>query len=209
MFNECPPLLGTVNDLSGNGNHGKLEGDTHSVPGLYGPALSFDGTGDYVDITDEVIDIADDKTISFWFKSDSISSQQGLVSIRTTAGGVNDQCAIGLYNSKIIASFQWSSSRSYASSALNSDTWYHIVIIKTTGDISGLYVNGIDDNQGGASTYFGLDAVMTHIGHSVYSGGAKYLNGQIDHVMIWDRALSAGEVSQLYAEPFCMFEVDL
>ncbi|HIJ70661.1 MAG TPA: LamG domain-containing protein [Planctomycetes bacterium] len=37
-------------DLSGNNNHGTLVGDTHCVPGKFGHAWDFDGTGDGIKI---------------------------------------------------------------------------------------------------------------------------------------------------------------
>ena len=36
-------------------------------------------------------------------------------------------------------------------------------------------------------------------------GGANFFDGQIDHVMIYNRALSSAEVRELYQQPFKMF----
>ena len=35
------------------------------------------------------------------------------------------------------------------------------------------------------------------------------LHGMMDHFLIYNRALSATEILNLYRSPFCMFEVDL
>jgi len=46
------PLDGSAADASGNGHDGVLEGDATYVPGVFGQAISLDGDGDYVMITD-------------------------------------------------------------------------------------------------------------------------------------------------------------
>ena len=43
-------LDGDVLDSSGNGRDGTLMGDAHFILGVYGQALAFDGSGDYVNI---------------------------------------------------------------------------------------------------------------------------------------------------------------
>jgi len=37
----------------------------------------------------------------------------------------------------------------------------------------------------------------------------SWFNGMIDHIMIWDRALTANEIQSLYINPFQMFEEDM
>ena len=49
-----------VFDLSGNGNVGAFVADTHFDSGEFGPCVSLDGTGDYINIGD--VDILDNAT---------------------------------------------------------------------------------------------------------------------------------------------------
>jgi len=63
---------GTIYDLRGNGNYGTLEGDTHWVSGQHGPCLSFDGGGDYVDVTSSSLLSLPQTfnfTLTFWFNA--------------------------------------------------------------------------------------------------------------------------------------------
>jgi len=60
-----------VQDQSGNGNNGVVNGDPVYVRGIRGKAaLTFDGTGDYVQVsTDASLNIPVNQTIEFWLKT--------------------------------------------------------------------------------------------------------------------------------------------
>jgi len=72
--------------------------------------------------------------------------------------------------------------------------WNHLVFTKA-GSVTKIYVNGVE--QGSAT----LTGVITDIGGVWRVGGGEFgyqVNGYLDELGIWQRALSAGEVSQLY-----------
>jgi hypothetical protein len=39
-----------------------------------------------------------------------------------------------------------------------------------------------------------------------YGNNSLFLDGKIDHVLVWNRALSATEVRQLYLDPICFMQ---
>lgn len=58
---------GDCRDSSGNNNHGKLHDDVKFVPGKFGKAASFDGTGDYISVVPKSdVTKIDDFSISAW-----------------------------------------------------------------------------------------------------------------------------------------------
>jgi hypothetical protein len=81
--------------------------------------------------------------------------------------------------------------------ALNSNTWHHIVLTWNQGN----YVVYVDGVQRAAGSYSGLTSLNTFadIGND---GNLSYrnegFNGLIDKVRMYNRALSAGEVSYLF-----------
>ncbi|MBU1173540.1 MAG: LamG domain-containing protein [Proteobacteria bacterium] len=196
-FIDTPGVLGTTYDLSGNGNHGTLVGDTHSVPGKFGSCLSFDGADDYIQATGPP-DITDSITYIMWIHLD-------VIGIDMTPLRVYDS----IYNIDGTANaVQWFADVDLAVASKHftwvADVWYQLAVTHT-GIAYNLYVNGVSIGGGDSVALDLVSSYGTHIG-SFNTTGTWDLNGQIDHVMIYNRALSAGDVTSLYADSFQMFE---
>ena len=75
------PGNGNANDVA-EGNHGKLLGGISFVPGKVGPAFSFDGVDDFVEISNTTTPDSPigSFTVALWFKTESdINSNSALV----------------------------------------------------------------------------------------------------------------------------------
>ena len=209
-----------VYDLSGYNNHGTLNGMAFPAtttsgwnPGRDGIGLAFDGTDDYIDCgNDASLNITDAITIEVWvliagwnrwmrivdyFTNDS---EQGWFLSREN---INNKIEFRLQN--IVAS------SSLVTGTLNIGQWYNIVGVYDKADsIAKIYVDGLEVNSktpSGTLTYAGVDNLG--IGARLQGEGTppfEYFNGQIDEVRIYNRALSADEIQQLYIEPYCIFE---
>ncbi|MBU2036859.1 LamG domain-containing protein, partial [Patescibacteria group bacterium] len=204
--NWSSATAGTTNDLSGSGNTGTMTNMSQSlspVPGISGQALKFNGVSSYVNVGNVLA--TGEKTISFWFKSNSISRSKFLVYFVNTGYTNVDFLVVGTSGSKILASGNDAGASSATiNSTLLSSQWYHVTVVKTTGDVSKIYINGIDDTLATSGFYEGA-IVNSLIGSGWYfDGGAEtyvqgnYFNGSIDDVRIYNRALTAGEILQLY-----------
>jgi len=184
-----------VFDLSGNGNTGSLVADTHFVPGKFGLALDFDGKGDYVALSNTIP--AQAGTIVAWIKVDKEDncSVAGI-------GGVSYSEALLIYDSF---------DRFYIGDGDNThvfwiypdgtfNEWRQVVAVCDGINAYG-YIDGVSLGAGQAFANFtGIERL---------AGGYAYdFGGQIDHAMIFSRALSASEITQLYREPFCTFDRD-
>ncbi len=199
----------TIYDYSGNGNTGTLVAATHFVGGRDGLALSFDGIGDYVDVPDDSISSTGILSVEFWFKSSSISASQGLISIVDTGQATNSSewLQIGLLSSTLVAGTTLTVPGTKKSSTLLEGTWYHVVVIKGEGKtISAVFIDGVDDTVT-ATSIWGADAVGIRLG-SVDAGTNRYLDGQMGSVKIYNRALTVGEVQQLYNDSYYTFRHD-
>lgn len=87
-----------------------------------------------------------------------------------------------------------------SSAALTANVWTHVAMVYNGSTIK-LYINGTENQSltytGNITSYSGA---ACYIGR--YTGGSGYeFPGQIDEVRIYDRALSAGDVSAMYAFP--------
>ncbi|UCF42271.1 MAG: LamG domain-containing protein, partial [Planctomycetota bacterium] len=209
----------TAIDSSGLGNDGTLHNGPIWTTGQIDGALDFDGINDYV----EVIDPADGSldfgsgnfTISLWFKTTDTNGelvdksggnkgrQTGYSVYVGTYGTINDG-EIGFRVSDGTSRDLIKTNNTY-----NDGDWHHLAAVRTgTGSANlNIYVDGVD-----VSTSSLLDEGAVGISNSYdLSIGAKYdaghtnvwenfLDGVIDEVAIWDRALTGGEIRQIWEE---------
>lgn len=199
LFNEAPGKLGKVYDLSGNGNHGTLVADTHSVPGPHGPTLSFDGNGDSIAISQIVL--GGDFSIIFLAKPNVITSYQIItdhIGQVSSKGGI---CISDPSGWRLRETVEDGGTSLFVPITIGS--WQLIVFTQkggtTTGYKDGVFVTSASLSPLAVIDRFGLGSDINEIGY----------NGLIDNVLIYNRGLTASEVAQLYREPFRMFEVDL
>ena len=195
-FDEGSGLV--ASDSSGNGNNGTLMNGAAWVTGISGGALSFDGSNDYV----RVLNVTDFNfnqplTISAWLLLNDASSggivgqwgQGGLSGdaymLSLSAGHLRGTLPIvGLYELDSV-------------STIGTDEWTHVVMVYN-GSTLELYINGVLDasdsisvgNVASSQTVkFGLEDIMIQ---------THYLNGTIDEVSIYNRALNATEIMEMY-----------
>ena len=186
----------TTLDKSGNNNTGTLTNMSQSTSpaiGKIGQALYFDGSNDYVSTT-----LTSGKifTWSAWFKSASVVTACGYQSIITIPGA--SYMLMDVCNS---AGSFWSSDgmggTNLLVTGLTNNTWYHLVLMREGDSITGgykAYLNGVYKGQANTGIWSSADVIR--IGNR--SDVAQPFNGTIDDVRIYNRALSAGEVADLY-----------
>jgi len=203
-----------VFDFSGNGNTGTLQGDTHFVPGRFGSALYFDGTGDYVSCGhDSSLHIEKSITVSAWIKHNDWSSWNWVASI-ARKGDLKSSWELSIVNRKMGLEI-WDNADSdraeYDVQTFDDDKWYHFVGTYDKQYIR-LFIDGVEKAAPVSRTsdigQTGDANVDVTIAARQASGSRNYFPGSVDNVMIFSRALSASEISLLYREPFCMFDQD-
>lgn len=201
------PALGRALDFSGNGNHGTLVADTHSVPGKFGNVLNFDGTGDYV-VTNNITKGVTEFTYYIWlrpgFASNTGSERFGVITWQGTEGN-NDRLRLmwvtsgtGFYmDSKVNFAYT-------ADPAFSANEWHCIAFTRGAEDTGQFYWDGVPfstttlvDN-GGINDVSGMPI---RIGWDFGDLGVEYWLGQIGNVLIYNRALSAGKLAFLYHHP--------
>jgi hypothetical protein len=186
-------------------NDGTVTGATNTT-GKIGNGYSFNGSSDY--ITTSSFDLTENSSfsISVWVKLNSITNRMIFVGAQDAPisnGGIYfGKPAGGGYEFR---TYDGSSDGLYSTLGLSwsTDTWYHVV---GTCDGSGtgvykFYRNGIlIATSGTVEIDTGSDALA--IGSLISSGTTPglYTDGVIDEVGLWNRALTAQEVSDLYSQ---------
>jgi hypothetical protein len=207
------PFNGNANDDSGYGHHGTISGAVISNDrrGQLQDAYAFDGVDDYIE-AGNVISRYDILTFSLWFKRSSteIALPSTLIAKRRAPGGSGVN--MGFYPDKPFGASLIQAPDNYAGDVADSNTfsdseWHHAVFSVNGGSMSA-YVDGV---QIGTTTFTESPSYSTEpivIGRefedsSSPQDGNRAFHGYIDDVRIYNRALPAGDVRQLYyAEAF-------
>jgi hypothetical protein len=191
----------TVFDKSGHGNDGTKQGATganntpQSATGKINQALDFDGTDDYLDIADNaVLNITTNITVAGWIKLDILDTYQKVYS----SGTQSNAWEFGISNTNEITFTELFIADNLSDTSLSADLWYHVAFVKSgdSGANIAFYLNGVADGTasvGSVSTPSGSKKIGRRGDIS-----SDYINGRIDEVRVYNRALSAAEITALY-----------
>jgi hypothetical protein len=199
----------TLRDISGNGNHGKINGATWVSNGLSGSALSFDGINDSVVIRDLNIEGNLPRTLSVWFNAAVNEVNQTLWSSVISVGGDGSSkrafCIDVKNQDGSCSSYpQWRITGHYFSYSTCSEStltqiginkWHHIALTHD-GSRQYLYLNGKLIGQS-SITDLNTIAGTTKIGARPTLNG--YFKGLIDNVQIYNRALTESEIQNVFS----------
>lgn len=197
------------NDSSANGNNlTETSGTIPFVAGKIGKAADFEaGDTEYLEITDAAqtgLDITGDFTISAWIKPESISAFMSVASKYNTATG--KRCyRMSISSSGKLECYVSNDGTTYAqlstNNTLSPGNWYHVVVVVnlSLGKIRGYINNSLDDAYADYSSAINDTDTSFCIG-ALYSSGspALYFDGLIDEVIVWNKALTADEIAQVY-----------
>jgi hypothetical protein len=153
-------------------------------------------------------DVSDKMSVSFWIKEHKIANvaptgdQYMFRCGYSTTPWYNCEVFARSYTDGIVAAFRDKDTSSFSvahSSALSTETWYHIVAIAGgVGTYPVIYVNNVS-TAGSTLQYQRLLTANSFFGvGSSYDGANEACRGIMDEVGWWSRALTNGEVASLY-----------
>jgi hypothetical protein len=199
-MDETATTSGAI-DSSGNSNNGTYTGNASTSAGKFGNGGVFDGNGDNISVTDNSnLDFTNDITISAWAKPDETDiSNSDIIAAKEDYArwdivyGIKREASNDAFHFEI-----YIGGASYKIFALNpavAGTWYHLVGTYNS-DEAVFYVNGV--KQGSLK----ITGAISTTNDPLYIGTINRANwpfdGNIDEVRLYNRALSAVEVSKLY-----------
>ena len=195
-------LDGNADDTTTNYD-GTATNVTYST-GQFGQAAVFNGSSSYVSISatnTTPLDLSQENySISAWVKFDTFSGDRAIIS--KWGGSASLRSILWWVSNGSIKFIEGGSADSIHSSTAtlsSTGTWYHLVYIRSASESKIFINNSLDSTfartqtirQGGTEPYY--------LG-SQSAGGFKNLDGDIDQVRIFDRAITPEEVSILYNE---------
>ncbi len=186
-------------------NNGTAEGGVSVSDGV----LVLDGEDAYVNYNNLGIVAGDDFTIAAWIKMDSIDSD-GYVFTKGNSGNGplliwRDEVANNT-NINALSAFVTDGTNtieiSSSNNTLNDVEWYHIAVTLESGIAAGfnLYIDGALEETSSTVDFTGIidNANPFYIG-AYHDGPGGFFDGSIDDVLIIDRALTAEQISSIYA----------
>ncbi len=175
----------TLIDRSGNNHNGTLVNGPTWTAGMYGTALSFDGSNDYVTIGD--VDLTGSFTVSFWATADNLTSGcHGSAVMKSLDYGL-EICDGYILGQVGTGSTGFDSAMGYTIPQTGVWKYYTLTYDGTTAR---LYVDGTLSASRARSHGSNNNSLL--IGS--WDTGSEFYDGLIDEVRIYSRALSQAEI---------------
>lgn len=187
----------TASDVSGSSNDGSLINDPTWVSGRYGQALDFDGTDDYVEVSDSAsLDITEQITMSAWVNPDNCDDR-GTVATKNGAYymQVHSDCTVAVYTYYDNSGSKGSSSYTYSNSQIPTGSWTHIAFVEEADGTRNIYINGELDKTASMESTIWESNDPLRIGAQGSSN--RRFDGTIDEVRIYNSALSSKYIKEI------------
>ncbi len=212
LYQDAPEMLllldETVNaaqflDFTDNGHDGTCAGDDcpgAGIRGQMGLAALFDGADDYLEIPhDDALNPDDEMTLALWVKLDDVDPHQKLIG--KTNSTPNRGYVLGVLDGQLFPEV-WKTNGGKVSGQwgeIAAGIWTHLAFTwKKNGELVG-YINGIEvGSAGGGSRAIGSSTNPLRIGVAPWNTGLYPANGRLDHVSLYNRALSASEIREMF-----------
>ena len=192
------PFNGNANDESGNGNNGAVNGAilTNDRFSNLNSSYSFNNSSIICANTSIPNNVF---SLSAW-----VYQNQSFGGIEFICLGSPSNTKWGAISSPLNTYMDYGrgcsgSSGNTINPTVNLNNWFHIVYVSQgAGQNTDIYINGnlvgsnVNNNTGGCSTnnlYFGVD---------IFSA-PEYIDGKLDDIAIWNRALTEQEIALLYS----------
>ncbi len=194
------PFNGNANDESGNEHHGAVDGAmlVHDRFGQPDGAYAFDGVDDYIDLGDWENGGA--MSFAFWARWDAFNWYSRIIDLGN--GFSSDNIVICNHqdnNNLFFSIFLGGSDTKFSATGITLNHWDFYSATVDDGGLMTLYKNGIQIGQYNGVTPNYLLRTEQYIGKSNFTrNDDEYFEGAIDEIIIYDIALTAEEIQEIY-----------
>ncbi|MAF36449.1 hypothetical protein CL622_05025 [archaeon] len=195
---------GDAKDATGNNNNGVIIGANCNTGGKVGNGCTFNGISDFINVSDPVggdFDLLNDATIALFTKFNTVPPLEKYWVAKDEGPGNSKKWIFHWKPGTVAMEFHVHGEGVTQGTAQSSSwtpvagQWYQVAVTKTS-DTYAFYVDGVP---------FGTDTItesVTANDADLFIGQAEgtvgFFDGSIDHVGIWNRALSADEIKEYY-----------
>ena len=191
------PFNGNANDESGNGNNGTVNGATLTADrfGVVDKAYSFDGVDDFLFVPKE--NQLTTFTYNTWVKLSNLNNVQHMVG-NWNYNVIERTAVLYIQNGQVRGSLEFIGQPQYyiLGDNIEINTW-KMLTLTYDGNYVNLYINGlINSTLPGNGLFTNTQLPAFYFGSQ--DGTVEFLNGSLDDIGIWNRALTECEVRTLY-----------
>ena len=191
-------------DSSGKNNNGTIHGGAKWVDGMFGSALSLNGSDAYVEIAhDDSLNVGGGHTIALWFKLDKVPT--GGMGVMT-----KDDWAPGFWwDANIIRhhTHDPAATLHYVDADWEPDTDWHHVAVTWDGEAFGVYLDAEEIGSGVNGANIGRNPLTDkpllfgiYLETGQHGQWGAFLGAIIDDVAIFNTALTGDDIGTLMTE---------
>jgi len=190
-FDDCK-----ARDMSGNEHHGKIHGNPGCTEGVVGKALKFDGLDDYIEIS---VPLQGDRnwSVCSWVNLSEVPDDNDWLALISNS---DEGIELGIYNSSgafaiyLLGAKDIQAPRSTV--VVNEDMF--VCYTKSSGTLN-IFKNGsLIRRKSGPMNFSSLKTIGMWDPISSNPDDKEGINGMIDELRVYDRALSKSEIQLLY-----------
>ena len=200
------PFNGNAQDESGNGNHGTVVGSYLSSADRFGITnTSFNLSAGYIRVPSSQSLQMNSQTMTLWLKAGSqINHPAGLISKKTSTSSSYTYGHVGLqmlsYDGSVLG--EWENNQKFVGPIHVDQQWHmYTITANTSNGVLAVFIDGV---LSGSETYPSLVGTSLANNEALYIGIDREeiwrLEGQVDDVRVYNRALTSAEVGQLYQQ---------
>ena len=186
------------NEDDKSGNYNGTGNSIQYAAGRYGQSASFNGTDSVV--TGTAQNVGSSFSISAWIYPASYG-EHNVFNLWESSSDLFQFGLDDLTNQKLSiaakSSNTWYVYRTTASPIVSLNQWYHIVVNRSSSDLK-IYVNGTFLES--ANNFYAKTYNTFNIGAGKSTSTNSFFDGKIDQVRVFNKTLSASEVTTLYNE---------
>jgi alpha-tubulin suppressor-like RCC1 family protein/chitodextrinase len=194
---------GITPDVSGNGNAGILQNGPTQIAGQFGNAIHLNGVNQYLSTANQQTN-PQEFTMALWFRTSQAGGVIMDFSDSHYGASVNADRILYINNAGCLVFGVWNGSAVTIVSpeVVNTNTWHHAAAV-ISGMGMELYLDGIRVAQNASVTTAQNVNGWWHLGYDTMTRwpapGADFFNGDLDEVVVYNRAMQTDEVSALIA----------
>ncbi len=202
----------TLTDLTSNSNNGtmtNMANDDWVSNALFAQdyALDFDGSNDFVNISDPYTSFSNSLSVEFWVNSSSSTIGSGIGQASANSDNMSTNVWLMHMNPNTSITFYVNDNGTwrYVSSTSDVDdgNWHHIAGTIDGSEVA-IYVDGTKEASSSTAISSGIQSnsnASIHFGKDVRLSSGRFITGKIDEVRIWDDVRTQAEIhDNMYKE---------
>jgi hypothetical protein len=192
----------TVPDVSGNNHPGTLFGSP-TTSNAYPMVLALDGVNDYMSVANHSdLNLASGQSLTVTCRIKTADFSKRIMSKRPGGAGIgyefinNSSSGGGQFGVNLTTS-AGAAGPPYGTSSISNNVWHHLAMVVDVATTScKIYVDGVlqqtktTSNIGGANTVINSGDLF----FGTLNNFASFMNGQMDDIRFWSKAMTATEV---------------